>query len=93
MACQSTSAARPWLSVATSFAFTFVYAAAIVELLSFACRGLLGTVRTVAQEEGPKALWNGLEAGAAACWPCREHHCRSRPCCGPVEASAESRAI
>ncbi|KAK9830971.1 hypothetical protein WJX81_004075 [Elliptochloris bilobata] len=26
-------------------------------------KGLLGTVRTVAQEEGPRALWNGLEAG------------------------------
>ena len=28
------------------------------------CRGLLGTVGTVAREEGAAALWKGLEPGA-----------------------------
>jgi len=27
------------------------------------CRGLLGTVGTIAKQEGPAALWKGLEAG------------------------------
>jgi hypothetical protein len=29
------------------------------------CRGLLGTVGTIAKEEGPAALWKGLEAGTS----------------------------
>ena len=35
-----------------------------------ACRGLLGTVGTIAREEGAKALWKGLEPGmgVVAAW-------------------------
>ena len=74
MACQSTSALGQKLSsVMLHCSFSVCPQETQLPLTERAlclCRGLLGTVKTVAQEEGPKALWNGLEAGAPARWPC-----------------------
>ncbi len=38
--------------------------------IAWQCRGLLGTCATVAKEEGPKALWSGLEPGTTLIVPC-----------------------
>ena len=91
MACQSTSALGYSLSTFMqhcSSAVPLIIAAAMPP-----CRGLLGTVRTVAQEEGPKALWNGLEAGAAAHWPCQISTAVHGPATGLSSPPAQSRAV